>query len=78
MLVSLPRTQALALAARAARSSRYSSTMQPCFSSGTDEPAATAALTPLLASSPGGKWELTCGGEALERSFKFKTFAKTW
>lgn len=50
---------------------------QPRFSPGTDEAAATANLGTLLASS-GGRWTLTNEGEALERSFKFKTFAKTW
>ncbi|KAG5920570.1 hypothetical protein E4U53_003901 [Claviceps sorghi] len=76
--MSFPRIQTLA---RSALHKRYmSSTMRPRFSSGTDEPATTAALTPLLASSPEDKrkWMLTCDGEALERSFKFKTFAKTW
>ncbi|KAG5928056.1 hypothetical protein E4U42_001331 [Claviceps africana] len=76
--MSFPRIQTLA---RSALTQRFmSSTMRPSFSSGTDEAATTAALTPLLVSSPGdkGKWTLTCDGEALERSFKFKTFAKTW
>lgn len=36
-----------------------------------------AKLEPLLASH-GGKWTLTSDGEALERSFKFKNFTKTW
>ncbi|KAM0254990.1 hypothetical protein ACHAQJ_006218 [Trichoderma viride] len=36
-----------------------------------------AKLEPLLASH-GGRWTLTSDGEALERSFKFKNFAKTW
>ncbi|KAH7328117.1 pterin-4-alpha-carbinolamine dehydratase family protein [Stachybotrys elegans] len=52
-------------------------TMQPRFAPGTDEPAVSAQLHPLLASS-GGRWTLASEGEALERSFKFKTFAKTW
>ncbi|KAG6039814.1 hypothetical protein E4U41_002060 [Claviceps citrina] len=51
--------------------------MQPSFSSGTDEASTTAALTPLLAAA-GGKWTLSSEGQALERSFRFKTFAKTW
>ncbi|KAG5983366.1 hypothetical protein E4U55_000104 [Claviceps digitariae] len=80
--MSFPRLRIQTLArsalARSALTKRYSSTMQPSFSSGTDEPATTAALTPLLATSPGGKWMLACDGQALERSFKFKTFAKTW
>ncbi|GJN66959.1 hypothetical protein PLIIFM63780_004429 [Purpureocillium lilacinum] len=61
---------------------------KPRFSAGTDEASAQAALAPLLqASSPSssgggaagsGRWALVKDGEALERSFKFKTFAKTW
>ncbi|KAI1779763.1 transcriptional coactivator/pterin dehydratase [Hypoxylon cercidicola] len=51
----------------------------PRFSPGVDEPALTRALEPLLASAElGGRWALVPGGEGLERSFKFKTFAKTW
>ncbi|KAG6243272.1 hypothetical protein E4U25_001588 [Claviceps purpurea] len=66
--------------ARPALTKRFSSTMQPRFSPGTNESATTAALTPLLASSAGsgGKWTLAANGEALERSFTFKNFAKTW
>ncbi|KAG6320320.1 hypothetical protein E4U22_003460 [Claviceps purpurea] len=67
--------------ARPALTKRFSSTMQPRFSPGTNESATTAALTPLLAASStgsGGKWTLAANGEALERSFKFKNFAKTW
>ncbi|POR38824.1 Pterin-4-alpha-carbinolamine dehydratase [Tolypocladium paradoxum] len=51
--------------------------MQPRFSSGTDEATVTPALAPLL-STTGGRWTLASEGQALERSFKFKTFAKTW
>ncbi|KAI1766205.1 transcriptional coactivator/pterin dehydratase [Hypoxylon sp. FL1150] len=51
----------------------------PQFSPGVDEPALTQALDSLLASAGlGGRWQLVPGGEGLERSFKFKTFAKTW
>ncbi|EFY87560.1 hypothetical protein J3458_002138 [Metarhizium acridum] len=57
-------------------SAKYS-TMQPRFSPGTDETSAASALAPLLTSS-GGQWTLSSEGKALERSFKFKTFAKTW
>jgi 4a-hydroxytetrahydrobiopterin dehydratase len=52
-------------------------TQQPRFSPGTDEAAATPRLNSLL-TSEGGRWTLTNDGEALERSFKFKTFAKAW
>lgn len=59
------------------------------FSSGTDETTALPALQALLspsqtvggdgaASGVGGRWTLTKEGEALERTFKFKTFTKTW
>lgn len=51
--------------------------MEPRFSPGTDATAVTPALNTLLSSS-GGRWALAADGEALERSFKFKTFAKTW
>ncbi|KAG6066965.1 hypothetical protein E4U32_004860 [Claviceps aff. humidiphila group G2b] len=76
--MSVARIQAFA---RPALTKRFSSTMQPRFSPGTNESAITAALTPLLASSTGesgGKWALAADGEALERSFTFKNFAKTW
>lgn len=51
--------------------------MQPRFATGTDESTVAPALNTLLSSS-GGRWQLAADGEALERSFKFKTFAKTW
>lgn len=54
-----------------------SASPQPRFSTGSDAAAVEAALAPLLASN-GGRWALVAGGEALERTFKFKTFAKTW
>jgi 4a-hydroxytetrahydrobiopterin dehydratase len=49
----------------------------PRFAEGSDEAALVTKLSPLL-SSAGGKWSLTASGDGLERSFKFKTFAKTW
>lgn len=49
----------------------------PRFSPGTDESSASPALDALLSPS-GGRWTLAKEGEALERSFRFKTFAKTW
>jgi 4a-hydroxytetrahydrobiopterin dehydratase len=49
----------------------------PRFSQGVDEVSATSALGGLLSQS-GGRWTLAKEGEALERTFKFKTFAKTW
>ncbi|KAK7747757.1 hypothetical protein SLS62_008901 [Diatrype stigma] len=57
------------------------------FSAGSDEKALSQTLETLLKSAEGhggsgggggGRWTLTTGGEGLERSFKFKTFAKTW
>ncbi|AEO66928.1 uncharacterized protein THITE_2115493 [Thermothielavioides terrestris NRRL 8126] len=54
-----------------------SSSPQPRFSAGSDPAALEASLSPLLTSN-GGRWTLAAGGEALEREFKFKTFAKTW
>lgn len=51
--------------------------MQPRFSTGTDEAKAAQDVKPLL-STEGGRWTLAAEGQALERSFKFKTFAKTW
>lgn len=53
-------------------------TMEPSFSKGAgDVDALRARLDPLL-STGGGRWTLANGGEALERTFRFKTFAKTW
>jgi 4a-hydroxytetrahydrobiopterin dehydratase len=57
---------------------RFSSTMsQPQFSAGTNAASVTPALNALL-TSEGGRWTLAKDGTALERQFKFKTFAKTW
>ncbi|KAI0459273.1 pterin 4 alpha carbinolamine dehydratase-domain-containing protein [Xylaria acuta] len=49
------------------------------FSAGADEASLTAALQGLLDSAgKGGRWTLISSGQGLERSFKFKNFAKTW
>lgn len=49
------------------------------FSSGSDENTLTKALQELLDSAgKGGRWALLPTGQGLERSFKFKNFAKTW
>lgn len=52
------------------------------FSAGSDEAALSEKLQTLLspASADGasGRWTLIANGQGLERSFKFKTFAKTW
>ncbi|KAI8965772.1 transcriptional coactivator/pterin dehydratase [Daldinia sp. FL1419] len=62
-----------------AMTSHSSSQITPRFSADVDEPALTRALETLLASAgQGGRWVLIASGEGLERSFKFKTFAKTW
>lgn len=55
----------------------FSSTVsmaQARFSAGTDAASATTLLKPLV----DGRWTLTKDGAALERQFRFKTFAKTW
>lgn len=54
-----------------------SSNAQPHFSAGSDAATLETFLSPLLTTN-GGRWTLTNEGEALEREFKFKTFAKTW
>jgi 4a-hydroxytetrahydrobiopterin dehydratase len=46
---------------------------EPRFSKGSDEEALKAALQMLRS-----RWTLTSDGEAIERTFKFKTFAKAW
>ncbi|KAF3007106.1 hypothetical protein E8E14_008231 [Neopestalotiopsis sp. 37M] len=66
----------------------------PLFSEGSDETALAEKLRTLLSSSSSssssassadqqqqqgsGRWTLIANGQGLERSFKFKTFAKTW
>ncbi|KKY33596.1 putative pterin 4 alpha carbinolamine dehydratase [Diaporthe ampelina] len=46
----------------------------PKYSEGSDEPRLTKELDGLLSNM----WALTADGQGIERSFKFKTFAKTW
>lgn len=46
----------------------------PKFAEGSDEPRLTKELDGLLSN----RWTLTADGQGIERSFKFKTFAKTW
>lgn len=53
------------------------STVTPNFSPGSDAVALGPAVTKLV-SRPQSAWRLTATGEGVERSFKFKTFAKTW
>jgi hypothetical protein len=49
----------------------------PTFSSNYDPEQGMKDLNPLLKSN-GGKWGLIESGNGVERSFKFKTFKKTW
>ncbi|KAL0944308.1 pterin-4-alpha-carbinolamine dehydratase family protein [Colletotrichum truncatum] len=48
---------------------------QARFSQGSDETSLSSTLETLLSQ---GRWALVNDGEAVERSFKFKNFAKTW
>jgi len=57
---------------------RHHSTMPSAiFSPGSEGPVTEAALAKLLPTG-GGRWALTADGQGIERSFKFKTFTKTW
>lgn len=47
---------------------------KPRFSDGSDEVVLTKELDNLISR----RWALTDDGQGIERSFKFKTFAKTW
>jgi len=61
-------------------SSRKMSTQshaQPTFSSNYSPEQSSKDLQPLLKTS-GGKWTLIESGKGVERTFKFKTFKKTW
>ena len=49
----------------------------PTFSSNYDPQKGAQELSPLLRTN-GGKWDLIESGKGVERSFKFKTFKKTW
>jgi 4a-hydroxytetrahydrobiopterin dehydratase len=53
------------------------SSINPRFSPGSDPSVLEPVLAPLLTAN-GGRWTLTRDGEAIEREFRFKTFAKTW
>jgi pterin-4a-carbinolamine dehydratase len=50
---------------------------QPTFSSNYSAEQGTKDLEPLLKTN-GGKWTLIESGKGVERTFKFKTFKKTW
>lgn len=56
------------------KTAAMASTRAPKFAEGSDEPRLTKELEGLL----GNRWTLTADGQGVERSFKFKTFAKTW
>jgi hypothetical protein len=49
----------------------------PLFSSNYNLEKGSKDIEPLLRAS-GGKWSLIESGKGVERSFKFKTFKKTW
>lgn len=56
-----------------------SKTLETLLESAAAPAAPATAVGPDSRSGGGaGRWALTAGGEGLERSFKFKTFAKTW
>ncbi|CCC06929.1 hypothetical protein SMACR_00953 [Sordaria macrospora] len=60
-------------------SSSPPSEIKPQFSEGSDPVVLGPALDKLLSTGgAGGRWTLTQEGVAIERTFKFKTFAKTW
>lgn len=49
----------------------------PNFSSNYDPEKGLQDLAPLLRAN-GGRWALIESGKGVERSFRFKTFKKTW
>ncbi|KAL2153184.1 hypothetical protein VTH82DRAFT_4339 [Thermothelomyces myriococcoides] len=59
------------------RDDNSSNAQQPKFTAHSDPEALETFLSPLLVTN-GGRWTLAMEGQALEREFKFKTFAKTW
>ncbi|KAF4874959.1 Pterin-4-alpha-carbinolamine dehydratase [Colletotrichum siamense] len=75
--------RSVAAASRLASSIRYTQQFrsmanaqpQARFSEGSDEASLSSTLDTLLSK---GRWALVNEGEAVERSFKFKNFAKTW
>lgn len=48
------------------------------FAEGSDEALLTKQLDSLTSTQGTAGWSLTSNGQGIERSFKFKTFAKTW
>lgn len=48
------------------------------FAQGSDEALLTKQLDSLTSGNVTAGWSLTSNGQGIERSFKFKTFAKTW
>jgi 4a-hydroxytetrahydrobiopterin dehydratase len=71
-LVFFTRHVPLSMAARAQQSS-----IQPAYSLDSDTEIISNALATLLRSG-GGRWSLTPTGNGLQRTFKFKSFKKTW
>jgi hypothetical protein len=60
-----------------ASSRKMSTQTSPTFSSNYSPEQRTKDLSPLLRGN-GGRWSLIESGKGVERSFKFKTFKKTW
>jgi 4a-hydroxytetrahydrobiopterin dehydratase len=60
-----------------AKSTTMAGNPGPQFSANADPATLETSLSPLLVTN-GGRWSLAMEGQALEREFKFKTFAKTW
>lgn len=48
------------------------------FAEGSDEALLTKQLDSLTSGKGTAGWSLTSNGQGIERSFKFKTFARTW
>ncbi len=75
-----PGLQAASAGSCATPLARLQSQRPPAFSAGQGDvmPLEVALSTLLSTSGTGGRWALTRDGAGLERTFKFKTFAKTW
>lgn len=74
----LPKSIRFASAISCTMSTKASGTsVEPTFSTNYDPEQASRDLSPLLRGN-GGKWTLMESGKGVERSFKFRTFKKTW
>lgn len=74
--ISPPHFNATTFFARSVSRTTVAMAPQPKFAEGSDEAALTRDLDRLV--SGGGRWALTDDGQGVQRSFKFKTFAKNW